>query len=152
MGTCVLSILLAISPQPGLVSMAAALPVFFQTEPSSRGYGDNPRPSSVSRLHITESVSAKMLLKQVEPEFPSRARAVGVEGDVVFRIVIGTNGRVAEIHLRRGNPLLIEAGAKAVSQWQYETYTFHGEPVEVETFATVHFRLSSGHHPDTTGK
>jgi protein TonB len=94
---------------------------------------------------MTESVSAKFLLRKVEPEFTSRARAAGVEGDVVFRIVIGTNGRVAEIHLRRGKPLLIEAAAKAASQWQYETYTFHGEPVEVETSVTIKFRLPNKH-------
>jgi periplasmic protein TonB len=94
---------------------------------------------------MTESVSAKLLLKKVEPDFPPRAKAAGVEGDVVFRIVIGTNGRLAEIHLRRGKPLLIEAAAKAVSQWQYETYLFHGEPVKVETSATVTFRLPNKH-------
>ena len=94
---------------------------------------------------MTESVSAKLLLKKVEPEFPPDARAAGIEGDVVFRIVIGRNGRVEEIHLRRGKPVLIEAAAKAVSKWQYETYVFNGNPTEVETFATVRFRLSNKH-------
>jgi TonB family protein len=145
MGICLISTLLVIAPQSGLVPLAGAPPVFFQIEPFPRRYGDSPQPSSISRMHITESVSAKLLLKKVEPEFPSRARAAGVEGDVVFRIVIGTNGRVAEIHLRRGKPLLIEAAAKAVSQWQYEIYMFHGEPAEVETSATVQFRLSNKH-------
>jgi protein TonB len=91
-------------------------------------------------MHMTESVSAKFLLKKVEPEFPLGAGAMGVEGDVVFRIVIGRNGKVQEIHLRRGKPILVEAAAKAVSKWLYKPYVFNGNAVEVETFATLQFR------------
>ena len=94
---------------------------------------------------MTEAPSAKFLLKKVEPDYPHAAKAAGVEGDVVFRIIIGTHGRVEEIHLRRGKPLLIEAAAKAVSKWQYKTFMHHGNAVEVETFATVQFRLPSKH-------
>jgi TonB family protein len=111
------------------------------TQPSPR-YRDSPQPGRVSRMHITESVSGRFLVKKVAPDFPAAARAAGVEGDVAFRIVIGRNGTVKEIHLRSGKPLLIAAAAKAVSQWQYEPYMFNGQPVEVETFATVRFRLS----------
>jgi protein TonB len=59
------------------------------------------------------------LLKKVEPEYPHETKGAGLEADVVFRIIVGTNGRVEEIHLRRGKPFLIEAAAKAVSKWQY---------------------------------
>ena len=85
------------------------------------------------------------MLKKVEPDYPGEAKAAGVEGDVVFKIAIGINGGVEEIHLRRGKPLLIEAAAKAVSKWRYEAYILNGNPVEVETFATVRFRLPSKH-------
>jgi protein TonB len=150
MGICLIPILFAITLRSSLVPMPGALPVFLepfflQIETPPRGYGDSPRPARVSRMHMTEPMSAKLLLKKVEPEFPPDARAAGIEGDVVFRIVIGRNGRVEEIHLRRGKPVLIEAAAKAVSKWQYETCVFNGNPTEVETFATVRFRLSNKH-------
>ena len=102
-------------------------------------------PSSISRLHMTEAPSSRLLVKKVEPDYPHDAKAAGVEGDVVFRIIIGTDGKVQEIHLRRGKPLLIKAAAKAVSKWQYRPYMFNGNAVEVETFATVRFRLPSKH-------
>ena len=89
---------------------------------------------------MTEAASQALLLKKIEPEYPREAEAKGVEGDVVFRIIIGTDGRVEEVHLRRGKPVLIEAAAKAVSQWQYQPYILNGNAVEVETFATVRFR------------
>jgi TonB family protein len=145
MGIYVISTLLVAIPLFSSSPTRSVLPVLFQLRPSFKGYGDSPRPSPISRLHMTEAPSAKFLLKKVEPEYPHAAKAGGVEGDVIFRIIIGTDGRVEEIHLRRGKPLLIEAAAKAVSKWQYETFMHDGNAVEVETFATVQFRLPSKH-------
>jgi protein TonB len=96
-------------------------------------------------MHVTEPASAKLLIKKVAPEYPADARAAGIEGDVVFAIVLGKNGKVEEIHLRRGKPRLVEAAARAISKWRYEPHLFNGKPVEVETFATVRFRLPDKH-------
>jgi TonB family protein len=145
MGICVISALLVVIPLFSSSPTRVMLPVFFQLQPSLKGYGDSPRPYPISRLHISEGASAKFLLKKVEPECPHETKGAGVEGDVVFRIIVGTDGRVEEIHLRRGKPFLIEAAAKAVSKWQYEPYMFNGNAVEFETSATVHFRLPSKH-------
>jgi periplasmic protein TonB len=138
-----ISILLSVSP-PAVVPVLFQ-PVLLQAGPSFKGYGDSPRPGSVSRMHITESVSGKLLIKRAEPEYPADAQAAGVEGDVVFAIVIGKNGKVEEIRLRRGKPVFVEAAARAVSQRAYTPYVFNGGPVEVETFATVRFRLPDKH-------
>jgi TonB family protein len=89
---------------------------------------------------MTESVSARYLLKKVVPEYPIEARHAGVHGDVIFRIIIGTDGKVKEIHVRRGAPLLVSAAAKAISEWVYKPYLLNGRVFEVETFATVRFR------------
>src|ERR1700680_70645 len=140
MGICAITALLVVIPLT-----RGVLPVFFQLQPSFKGYGDSPMPSSISLLPMTEAPSSRLLVKKVEPDYPHDAKAAGVEGDVVFRIIIGTDGKVQEIHLRRGKPLLIKAAAKAVSKWQYRPYMFNGNAVEVETFATVRFRLPSKH-------
>src|SRR5258708_26543255 len=107
---------------------------------ASQQYGDSPHPSAVSRMHMTESVSAKHLLTKVEPDYPPDAKSRGLEGDVTLRVIIGKDGKVKEIHLQRGDPSLIEAAAKAL--WRYGTIEFDGKPVEVDTFATVRFRLT----------
>jgi TonB family protein len=126
-----------------LSALLVATPLFTQLTPAPKGYGDSPRPFRVSRLHVTENVSGEHLLKKVEPEYPPEAKATRLEGDVIFRIVIGKDGEVKEIHLRRGKPVLIEAAAKALSKWQYETFMLNGEAVEVESLVTVQFRLPS---------
>ena len=112
-------------------------------QPASQEYGDSPHPSHVSRLHMTESVSAKHLLTRVEPDYPPDAKSRGLEGDVTFQVVVGEDGKVREIHLRRGDPSLVEAAAKALSKWRYRTIEFDGKPVEVDTFATIRFRLTT---------
>lgn len=128
------------------LSATPVLAVLEQLPPSFKGYGDNPRPSSFQGLHVSEGASARFLASKVEPEYPHEAKAAGVEGDVVFRIIVGTDGRVEEIHLRRGKPILIAAAAKALSKWQYKPYMFNGTAVEFETVAAVRFRLPSKHH------
>jgi hypothetical protein len=117
MGARVLSALLVVVAPPqvkpwrGPFVFAASV----QLAPASNQYRDAPQPFRTSRLHLTESASAEHLLKKVEPEYPP-ARATEREGDAIFAIIIGENGRVKEIHVRRGEPVLIEAAAKALSK------------------------------------
>jgi outer membrane biosynthesis protein TonB len=117
-------------------------PAFLQIQPSVKGYSDSPRPSSIPRLHLSEGASTKFLRKKVEPEY---AKAPGTQGDVVFRIIIGKDGRVEEIHLLRGKPAYVEVAAKALSNWQYKPYIFNGNAVTFETIATVRFRPPAAH-------
>ena len=140
MGICVVPALLVVISLSSSAATRGVLPVFLQLQPALKGYGDSPQPSPISRLHMSEGASAKFLLKKVEPEYPQEAKVAGVEGDVVFRIVIGSDGRIEEIHLRRGIPVLIEAAAKALSKWQYGPCMFDGNAVEIETLATIRFR------------
>ena len=149
-GVRILSALLAATSPSSFPSRALVLAAVVQLEQSPKKYEDGPQTSGVSRLHVIETVSRKHLLKTVEPEYPPRAEATGIEGDVIFRIVIGKNGKVKEIHLQRGRPILIEAAAKAMSRWMYKSFTLNGEAVEVETLATVQFRLRGMHQGKTT--
>lgn len=150
LGVRVLSAFLAATSPSSCPCRPLVLAAVVQLKQSPKKYEDGPRPSGVSRLHLIETVSREHLLAKVEPEYPPKAEATRIEGDVIFRIVIGKNGKVKEIHLQRGRPILIEAAAKALSQWKYKSFTLNGEAVEVETFATVQFRLRSMHQSKPT--
>lgn len=145
MGVCFLSALLITTTLFNSLPCPPVLATFIQVLPAPKRYGDSPRPFPVSRLHMTESLAEQHLLKKVEPEYPPKVKASGLKDAVIFRIVIGRNGGVNEIHLRRGKPLLIEAAAKAISKWQYEPFMLNGKAVEVDTFATVRFALTGKH-------
>lgn len=146
MGARVLSALLVVVATPlvkpwSIPSVVTAVAQF--ASPPSR-YRDAPQPFRISRLHMTEGASAQHLVKKVEPEYPPESRVTEREGDVIFHIIIGKNGEVKEIHLRRGKPILIKAAAKALSEWKYRPFILNSEAVEVESFATVRFRLHVG--------
>jgi len=86
-------------------------------------------------------VEAAKLVSSPEPIYPDLARRAGIQGDVVLHAIIGTDGRILELRVVAGSPLLVRAAVDAVQQWRYKPTLLDGEPVEVETTITVTFTL-----------
>jgi protein TonB len=83
-----------------------------------------------------------LLVREVKPVYPLPARRAGVQGEVILQAVIGKDGRIQNLRVISGNPLLVKAAWDAVIQWRYRPYLLDGEPVEVETQITVNFKAS----------
>jgi TonB family protein len=81
----------------------------------------------------------RLLINRVDPVYPAQAQAAGISGTVRFNAIIGTDGRIKNLALVSGHPLLISAAQAAVRQWIYEPTLLGGEPVEVTTQIEVHF-------------
>jgi protein TonB len=88
-------------------------------------------------------VQPPRIIQQVQPIYPTLAKAVHVHGDVVIDSVIDANGNVTQMKLVSGNPLLVTAAFDAVGQWKYQPTLLNGTPVAVEMQVTVHFNLAS---------
>ena len=58
-------------------------------------------------------------LTQVNPVYPPLARQAGISGTVILVAAVTPDGRVAEIMVASGHPLLIPAALEAVRQWTY---------------------------------
>jgi protein TonB len=84
------------------------------------------------------------LLHRVQPDYPTLARQVRVQGQVVLRAIISREGTIENLQVLSGHPMLVQAAVNAVRQWRYRPYVLNGEPVEVETQVTVNFVLSGG--------
>ncbi len=84
------------------------------------------------------------LIYHVQPQYPTLARQARVQGTVVLRAVISRDGRIENLQVVSGHPLLVKSAEDAVSQWRYRPYYLNNEPVEVETQVTVNFTLSGG--------
>lgn len=89
-------------------------------------------------LRLSE-LSLAQLLRRVDPVYPKIALLSGVQGEVKLHAIIARDGRIMSLSVINGHPLLVRAAEDAVSQWRYRPYYLNGEPVEVETFITVHF-------------
>ncbi len=84
------------------------------------------------------------LIRRIQPDYPPLARQARIQGSVVLRAVISRDGRIENLQVLNGHPMLAPAAIEAVRQWRYRPYMLNGEPVEVETQITVNFTLGGG--------
>ncbi len=82
------------------------------------------------------------LLKKVAPIYPVIARKAQVQGTVVLVAVIGTDGTVEDLKVRRSIPLLDQAAMDAVRQWLFEPARRDGRPVRMRLTVSLLFRLT----------
>jgi periplasmic protein TonB len=93
-------------------------------------------------LRISAGIEPPRKLRGAAPVYPALAISVRAEGRVVVECVIGEDGRVSDVRVVRGHPLLADAAAAAVRQWHYAPTLLNGEPVAVIMTVTVDFRLA----------
>jgi protein TonB len=105
-----------------------------------------PPPPPTPSVH-SPRVSRMMegnLIYRVQPQYPALARQARVQGIVVLRAMISRDGKIENLQLVSGHPLLVQSAMDAVRQWRYRPYFLNNEAVEVETQVTVNFTLSGG--------
>ena len=70
------------------------------------------------------------------------ARLARVAGTVVLEAIVTAEGKVAEIKVISGHPLLVDAAIECVKQWEYEPTLLNGVPTPVILTARVHFQAA----------
>ena len=101
-----------------------------------------PAPARPVRQFRASSLMQGSIIRKVQPIYPVLARNVHIQGAVVLEAVISKAGRIENLQLVSGHPMLVPAAMEAVRQWQYKPYILNGEAIEVETQITVNFTLS----------
>lgn len=79
-----------------------------------------------------------------QPVYPALARQAKIQGDVKLDAIIDEQGRVVELKVLSGHPLLLDAAIKAVSEWRYQPTLLNDQPVSIQLIVTVQFRLGEG--------
>jgi len=102
-----------------------------------------PRPTAPVRIKQGGVVTAASILSQTRPVYPTLARQARIQGSVVLHAIIGRDGRVAQLEVISGHPLLVQAALDAVKQWLYKPTLLNGDAVEVDTTITVTFVMGS---------
>ncbi len=77
------------------------------------------------------------------PDYPSDARATGLEGEVFLKIVIEADGTVGDIQVKKGDEPFVSAAVAAVKTWRYSPALVEGKPTAVYRVIKVPFRLKS---------
>jgi TonB family protein len=81
------------------------------------------------------------LVTRTVPSYPALARRVGIEGDVTIDAVIDTDGKLTNLKVVSGAPLLQQAALDSLRNWKYEPGYLDDKPVAVKTSVIVKFRL-----------
>lgn len=93
--------------------------------------------------YIPMAQSNVKVLKKVEPVYPAKARDFEVEGIVVLKCFINSEGRVDRVQVLRSIEVLDQAAIDAVKKWRFEPAMQGGKPVAVQVNIPVTFRLRS---------
>jgi protein TonB len=106
-----------------------------------------PKPSQPHNIAPPKSVRVSggviegLLIHKITPDYPTLARQVRAQGQVILQATIGRDGTIQNLQVVTGHPLLMKSAVQAVRQWRYKPYLLNNEPVEVETQITVNFTL-----------
>ena len=104
------------------------------------GLPDAPPPPQAVR--VGGQIKEPKKLKTVNPTYPDIAKQARVQGVVILECTISPQGKVTDVKILRGIPLLDAAAVEAVKQWVYSPTLLNGVPVPVIMTVTVNFRLS----------
>jgi periplasmic protein TonB len=98
-------------------------------------------PQPAHQLKVSQGVSQGLLIKSVEPVYPSLAKQMHIQGAVELLANIGKDGSIVKVKLLSGDSVLSHAAIDAVKQWKYKPYYLNDQPVEIQTQITVKFKL-----------
>ncbi len=87
-------------------------------------------------------VTAPTVIYKAEPAYSDQARAARLQGTVVLYVIVGPDGVARNITVQKGVGMgLDEKAVEAVSQWKFSPGRKDGQPVPVEAYIEVNFRL-----------
>ena len=97
-------------------------------------------PHAKRRIRETQ-IDPALLVRRVEPVYPTLAQQIRKSGKVELHAVIATDGSVQSLEVVRGDPLFVGSALDAVRQWRYRPTYLNGQPVEIDTYITVIYTL-----------
>jgi protein TonB len=105
------------------------------------GLPDAP-PPPVQAVRVGGQIKEPKNVHRVNPAYPDIAKQARVQGIVILECTISPQGKVMDVKVLRGIPLLDQAAIDAVKQWVYTPTLLNGVPVPVIMTVTVNFKLS----------
>jgi len=92
-------------------------------------------------LRVSQGVMEGLVLKRVQPRYPSQALQMRIQGPVQLQATVSKTGDIENVKVVSGDAVLGRAALEAVRQWKYKPYYLNGDPVQIETQILVNFRL-----------
>jgi protein TonB len=101
------------------------------------------KPAGPTRV-LEDDTPPALIGPQTKPEYPSSAKAAGIEGVVVVKYVISDTGVVTDAKVIKGPPELHAACLAAVKSWRFKpALDVSGKPKAVTKMARFPFKLKT---------
>jgi len=101
-----------------------------------------PPPEEEDPIVPFHIVSVKpVILKQVTAKYPELARKAGIEGIVVVKVLVDTNGNVEDVVFLKSHPMLDEAVLEAARQFKFKPGKQRDRFVKVWVSVPFNFKL-----------
>lgn len=97
-------------------------------------------PAVRAEAHLTEAEAKQAAIVKPVPEYPPAARQLKITGKVELEVAIDPAGKVADVKIVSGSPVLTRPCAKTVSEWQFKPIVQDGKPTRATAPLTFEFR------------
>jgi|HubBroStandDraft_4_1064222.scaffolds.fasta_scaffold183452_3 outer membrane biosynthesis protein TonB len=77
------------------------------------------QPPRQSKIRVSGGVMAGLVEHRVLPEYPEQAMKKGIQGDVIFKIVVDDSGMIVLSVPVEGDPLLVAASLDALRDYRF---------------------------------
>jgi TonB family protein len=131
---------LAVAPdlKPGVIQFAMSVP---GTASPNTPFPSAPAAEGIPRITVAPQVQSALLIDKPEAVYPPLAQQARIQGTVLYKVLIGTDGMAKEMRLMMGHPLLAPAAMDAVRLYRYQPTFVAGKAAEVITYVQVNFSL-----------
>lgn len=73
-----------------------------------------------AHLSVSAQESTRKVKRSVQPQYPELAKRLNLRGTVRLQLLIAPDGKVKEVKVLGGGPLLAQAAVDAVGKWLFE--------------------------------
>lgn len=110
-------------------------------EERRRASGEGPGADGIYP-YVPPGGTQPIPVSQPQPNYPRSAQRAGIEGSVIIRAVVRSDGTVERAQILKDLPRgLGESARRAVERWRFRPATYQGEPITVYYTVTVNFSL-----------
>lgn len=95
---------------------------------------------AADEVHVSQDDAIRAATSKFEPEYPSIAKQLHLEGSVQVEAHITETGAVESVKPLTGNAVLMNAALVAMKRWKFTPFTAQGRPVRA--VADLSFKFS----------
>ena len=98
--------------------------------------------ASQQAIKVTSGVALALLTQKTQPIYPPIAKSARVSGTIVLTATISKTGRVENLSVVSGPPMLRGSAVDAVRTWRFKPYMLYNQPTAIETTINITFSLN----------